>query len=99
WGLISKGGYVVNHFNAGLTVQGKVKSVDPRAGRCELALRSGDVMTVQFGPATWFTVLSNADGVGQDKVAEPEEQHPTDLAHRIAKYVRPRDVIFVRGIL
>jgi len=92
-------GDTVNHFNLALTIQGTVKSVDPRAGRCEITLRSGDVMTVQFAPATWFTVLSNADGVDQDKVDEPAEQQPTDLAHRIAKYMRVKDVVFVRGIL
>jgi mannose/cellobiose epimerase-like protein (N-acyl-D-glucosamine 2-epimerase family) len=89
----------VNHFNITLTIQGTVKSVDPRNARCEVTLRSGDTMAVQFSAGSWFTVMTNADGVDNDKVEESAEPQPTDLARRVAKYIRPKDVIFVRGIL
>ncbi len=89
----------MNHFNVTLTVQGTVRSINPQMASCELTLRSGDVMAVQLGTETWFTVLTNVDGVDRDKVPEPTESPPGDLARRVAKYLRPGDVVLMRGIL
>jgi mannose/cellobiose epimerase-like protein (N-acyl-D-glucosamine 2-epimerase family) len=89
----------LDYFNVALTALGTVKAADPQRGRCELALRTGDTLAVQFGVETAFSVLTNADNLDRDKVAEPGVPQPTDLARKIAKYVRVGDTVFVRGIL
>ena len=88
----------MNYFNVGLTIQGTVTSVDPQNGRCEVLLRTGDTLPIQFGTETYFTVLKNMDGVDRDKVPEPANPPSGDLPRKVSKYIRPKDVIFVRGI-
>jgi hypothetical protein len=89
----------VDYLNVALTVQGTVKSVDAARGRCELILRTGDTLAVQFGPETTFSVMTNLDGLDRDKVPDAADPPAGDLGRRVAKYVRPGDALFVRGIL
>lgn len=89
----------MNNFCTSITVQGTVHSVDAQQDRCELLLRSGDIWTVYFGSETSFNVMTNVDGVARDNVPEPENPPNGDLHRKVAKYVRPKDVLMVRGIL
>lgn len=88
----------MNYFNTALTLQGTITSVDPQRARCEIKLRSGDTWSVQFATETTFSVITNVDGVDRDKVEEPAGAHNGDLSYRVAKYIRPDDIVFIRGV-
>ena len=96
---LSSKGKNVDYFNVSLTVLGTVKSVDLPRARCELSLRTGDTLTVQFGTETAFSVLTNIDNMNLDKVPEPSDAPANDLGRRMAKYIRQGDTVYVRGIL
>lgn len=89
----------MNNFCQTLTLQGTVTMVDPHHHQCTLRLRTADSVTLHFGPETTFSVLTNIDGVPQDRVPVVEGFEGDGLAHRVARYLRPRDTIFVRVLM
>ncbi len=87
-----------NHYRM-TVLQGTVSSVEPQQLRCSLHLRSGDTVTLHFSTETTFSVLTNLDGVSQDRVPEVKGFEGSELARKVARYLRPQDTVFVRGIL
>jgi hypothetical protein len=75
----------VNQFSVALTVQGTVRSLDPQSGRCEVVLRSGDMLPVQFHTETLFAVSINVDRVDRDKVPDRPASQPNDTGGQVAK--------------
>ena len=88
----------MNHFCQTLTLQGTVTSSQPEQLRCDLLLRSGDTVTLHFGPETTFSVLTNIDGTSHDRVPDAPEQGGGELARKVARYLRPKDTVFIRAI-
>lgn len=89
----------MNHFCQMMTLQGTVTSTDPRKLQCNLRLRSGETVTLHFGTETQFSVLTNIDGGSNDRVPEaPGEPQDDELAHKVARYLRPLDTVFVRAV-
>lgn len=89
----------MNNFFRMVTLQGTVTSVEPERLRCELRLRSGDTVTLHFGPETSFSVMTNVDGASQDRVPGLEGFEGSELSGKVARYMRPQDCVFVRSIL
>ncbi|WP_163999276.1 AGE family epimerase/isomerase [Pyxidicoccus caerfyrddinensis] len=88
----------MNNYCQTLTLQGIVASVDPQQLQCDLHLRNGDTVTLHFGAETTFSVLTNIDGVSHDRVPEAPGAEGGELQRKVARYLRPRDTVFVRAI-
>src|SRR5690349_1290732 len=89
----------VKNFSQSLTLMGLVKSVDLSAKSFVLCCRSGDEIQVSVGPTTYFSVLSNLDGLDRDRVPEPEGPSTGDGdADRLRKYVKDNLLLAVEGI-
>ncbi|HEX8437062.1 hypothetical protein, partial [Archangium sp.] len=89
----------MNNLYRMTVLQGTVSSVEPKQLRCSLHLRNGDTVILYFSTETTFSVLSNLDGVSQDRVPDVKDFEGTDLARKVARYLRPQDTVFVRGIM
>ena len=59
-------------FNQTLTVAGSVVSIDEAKPSFSLRARSGDVFEAVVGPETYYSVVSNLDGLDRNRVPDPQ---------------------------
>lgn len=86
-------------FNQSMTLLGRVTDIDHTTRSFDLTLRSGDVIRVSVGDATFFTVLGNLDGMNYDRVPEPNGVARGAPEYQLGKYLHPGDHVYVQGVL
>src|SRR5271157_2294555 len=59
-------------FNQTLTVAGSVISIDEQKPSFSVRARSGDVFEAVVGPETYYSIVSNLDGLDRNRVPEPQ---------------------------
>lgn len=90
----------MQHFSQYSTIAGTVTRVDPERKSFCVKCRSGDIFDVQVGTTTYFSVLTNLDNLGRDRVEEPAglNRNQDWLAYDLQKYVHPDQFLFVEGV-
>ncbi|MBV9490491.1 MAG: hypothetical protein JO069_12320 [Verrucomicrobia bacterium] len=93
-----------HRFYQTITVVGDVPAVQGGAGPSDvfrLALLSGDEVQVYVSDTTSFDVVTNLDGLGQDRVPEPASPRgaqETDGQYNVRKYLAKEEMVCVQGI-
>ncbi|WP_152054320.1 AGE family epimerase/isomerase [Tautonia marina] len=94
----------MNHYVASRTVMGVVVdtveegALDKDRDWFRIQTASGDEYEIFISTETYFTVLTNIDGLPRDRVPNPEGYDEKRLSHRIHKYVVPESLIVVLGV-
>ena len=86
----------LNSFNQTLTVAGNIVTVDPLPS-FSIEARSGDKFQAVVGPETYYSVVSNLDGLDRNRVPDPQgvpgENGIVFNLHKYAVTGRPVSVI------
>ena len=62
----------LHSFNQTLTVAGNIVSVDLAVPSFTIEARSGDKFEAVVGPETYYSVVSNLDGLDRNRVPDPQ---------------------------
>ena len=86
-------------FNQTLTVAGSVVSIDEAKPSFCLRARSGDVFEAVVGPETYYSVVSNLDGLDRNRVPEPQGvPGESGIVLNLRRYAVVGRPVFVVGI-
>ncbi len=86
-------------FNQTLTVAGTVISIDPQKPSFSLRARSGDVFEALVGPETYYSVLTNLDGIDRNRVEEAQvAPGESGILHNLRNYASVDRHLVVVGI-
>jgi len=89
----------LHNFNQTLTVTGKVIAVDFGKPSFSVEARSGDIFEAYVGRETYYSVLSNLDGLDRDRVPEqPAVAGESDVARTMRRYAVEGRQLSVVGI-
>lgn len=96
----SSKGEVVNNLTQALTVLGNVCAIDHDQNSFSVRCQSNDIFTAYVTRQTSFQVLSNLDGLSNDRVSNPPDfdnssPNPRQL---IMKYVNETELVMVQGV-
>jgi mannose/cellobiose epimerase-like protein (N-acyl-D-glucosamine 2-epimerase family) len=80
-----------------LTVMGLAERIDPETGSFGIRCLDDTVFDAFIGPTTVFWVLTNLDGLDNDRVPTPEGYDGTPAAN-IRKYLRDGRLIVAQGV-
>ena len=77
----------LHSFNQALTVTGTIVSVDPGKSSFSVEARSGDIFEAIVGRETYYSVLSNLDGLDRNRVPEAQPASGEDgVLYNLRKY-------------
>ena len=87
-------------FNQYMTVYGTVVSVNAETLSFSVKCRSSDVIEVFCGSETWYEVVTNLDGLGRDRVADPAGVRWEDgnVRFQLLKYIQPNRPVSIQGL-
>ena len=89
----------LNSFNQTLTIAGTIVSVDPSKPSFSIEARSGDTFEAVVGPETYYSVVTNLDGLDRNRVPDPtgisRDNGIVFNLHRYAVTGRPVSVLGV----
>ena len=87
-------------FNEYLTIFGTVVAVNPEALSFSVKCRSADTFEAFCGPETWYEVVTNLDGLGRDRVPDPEgvRSEDGDIRFRLLKYIQVGRQLSIQGV-
>jgi mannose/cellobiose epimerase-like protein (N-acyl-D-glucosamine 2-epimerase family) len=89
----------LHSFNQALTVTGKIVSVDTAKSSFSIEARSGDIFEAMAGPETYYTVLSNLDGLDRNRVPDIEAvEGESGILYNLRKYAVQGRPVSVRGV-
>ncbi len=86
----------LHSFNQTLTVTGTIVAVDYDKPSFSVEARSGDVFGAVVGPQTYYSVVTNLDGLDRNRVAEPQVSGVSGPVYNLHKYAvqgRPVSII------
>ncbi len=84
-------------FSQSMTLLGQIEEIRTEKHSFSIRLRSNDSVLIYASPNTYFTVMTNLDGVDRDRLPTPKEYNDT-LSDRINKYIHTGNTVFVEGI-
>ncbi|MBF0136977.1 MAG: AGE family epimerase/isomerase [Magnetococcales bacterium] len=87
----------MQNYSQHVVFAGHVHSINAQGHQFTIQCRSGDNFVVKVGDTSWFEVLTNLDGLGRDRVAEPNT-NAVGIERNIDKYVREGRLLIVTGI-
>lgn len=91
----------LQYFNQSLTLTGKVSDFnpDPEDPSFTIELRTGDTVKVCVGTETYYSVITNLDGLDRDRVPEPDDApNGNPVLHNLYKYVASPRPVTVLGV-
>lgn len=89
----------LHSFYQALTVSGKIVSVDPAKPSFSVEARSGDIFEAVVGPETYYSVLSNLDGLDRNRVPEAQPvSGESGIVYNLRKFASEGRVVSVRGV-
>src|SRR3954465_3800007 len=86
-------------FNQTLTVAGSGVSIDEAKPSFSLRSRSGNTFEMVVGPETYYSVITNLDGLDRNRVPDPRDvSGQNGNVFNLHKYAVTGRPVFVTGI-
>jgi mannose/cellobiose epimerase-like protein (N-acyl-D-glucosamine 2-epimerase family) len=76
-----------------------VQAVNSQNHSFSIKCRSEDIFNVYVGPETWYSVLTNLDGIDRNRVKELAgvDRNQDPIAYDLQKYIQKGSYLFIQG--